>query len=106
VDGMALDIRDPVASVELLPDVREVEGGRFASLFAPQAVERLLVFAHYDPGVGAADEVTPIETMSRFGHLTISLLRVRSFQIGITIFVMNTDNRYHIPLSNDIRCPC
>ena len=45
----------------------------FAPLLLPQAQESRFIGAHDDPGVGAADELAPIETVCRFGHLAIFL---------------------------------
>src|ERR1700759_5751412 len=84
---MALDVTDPVARIQLVPaadevlgdqtelddqHARQVEGGDLATLFQPQAVKGLLVLAHDDPGVGAADEIATIarcygDTIT-FGH--------------------------------------
>jgi hypothetical protein len=75
MDRVALDVGDPVAGVEFVPaavevlgdetkldnqDGREVEGGRFTALFAPQVMECLFVLSHYSPRIGPADEVSSI----------------------------------------------
>ena len=80
VDHMALDVADPVAGVELVPaavevfgdqaelddqDARQVGRCHLAPLFAPKAMEGLLVLAHDDPGVRAADEVTAVALLRR-----------------------------------------
>jgi hypothetical protein len=72
---MALNVRDPVAGVKLIPtavevlggeaeldgqDAREVGGRLLAAFFAPEPQEGLLVLAHDDPGIGAANEVSSI----------------------------------------------
>jgi hypothetical protein len=75
---MALDVRDPVARVLFIPapvevfgdeaelddqDARQIEIGDLTAFFAPQAMEGLLIFAHDDPGIGAADEVRAVRLM-------------------------------------------
>ena len=42
-------------------------GGDLAALFRPEPEKGLLVFAHDDPGIRAADEVTPIEMRVALG---------------------------------------
>src|SRR5450759_5907608 len=81
VDRMALDVTDPMARVELIPaavevlgdqpelddqHAREVEGGRLTPFLAPEPQQCLLVFAHDDPGIRAADEVHAVRLMSLF----------------------------------------
>ena len=78
MDGVALDVRDAVAGVLLIPaavevfgdqaelddqDVREIEAGDFTALFLPQAQQCLFVLAHDDAGIGAADEVHTVWLM-------------------------------------------
>jgi hypothetical protein len=41
-----------------LPRIRFT--ARLASFFAPEAIEGLLVLAHNDPGIGAADKLASI----------------------------------------------
>ena len=53
-------------------DGRQVRGSRLAPLLLPEPQQGLLVLAHDDPGVGAADEVAPIEIMC-LSHLHIPL---------------------------------
>jgi hypothetical protein len=56
------------ASVEFLSDFSqlhdeiagEILRADFSPLFAPKPDEGCLISAHYDPGVGAADESAPI----------------------------------------------
>ena len=70
---MALDVRDPAAGIELVPaavevlgdqaelddqDARQVERSLLPALLPPEPQQGLLVLAHDDPGVGAADEVS------------------------------------------------
>jgi hypothetical protein len=71
MDGVTLDVRNPVARVELVPAAvevlgdqsklddkngRQIEWRRLASLFPPQTMEGLLVLAHYDPSIRTADK--------------------------------------------------
>ena len=84
VDRMALDVRDPVAGVEFVPaavevlgdeaelddqDARQVESGRLAPFFPPEPQQGLLVLAHDDPGVRAADEVAAVACGDDLAHL-------------------------------------
>jgi hypothetical protein len=80
VAGMALDVGDPVARILFLPaavevlggqpelddqDAREVDRRRFSSFFLPGSMEGLLVLAHDDPGILAADEMATVAYDSR-----------------------------------------
>jgi hypothetical protein len=75
VDGMALDVTDPVTRVYFVPAAveifrnqselddqyaRQIEGIRFTAFFAPQAQKGFLVLAHDGPGIGAADELAAV----------------------------------------------
>jgi hypothetical protein len=48
---------------------REVERGCLTSLFAPQAMKGLLIPAHDDPGIGAPDKFSTINSCCA-GHHT------------------------------------
>jgi hypothetical protein len=61
-------------------DAREVDRRRFSPFFPPKMMEGLLVLAHDDPGVGAADELATVATLYRFGHSDISLFRCTGFK--------------------------
>jgi hypothetical protein len=75
VDGMALDLTHPMARVEFVPaaievlgdqaelddqDAREVGSGRLASFLLPELQQGLLILAHNNPGVRAADELATV----------------------------------------------
>jgi hypothetical protein len=72
---MALDVRDPVARVQLIPAAVEVFGdeaqlddqlsrqvlcGRLTPFLAPQAMEGFFVLAHDHPGIRAADKICTV----------------------------------------------
>jgi hypothetical protein len=74
VTDFFLDIADHLAAIGLVPAAIKVLGGDpeldheiarqvlwldFPALLPPQSDERLLITAHNDPGVGAADEGAP-----------------------------------------------
>jgi hypothetical protein len=78
VDGMALDVTDLVTRVQLVPaavevlgdqpelddqDARKIGRGGLTPLFAPEPRQRLLIIAHDDPRVGAANEVHAVRLM-------------------------------------------
>jgi hypothetical protein len=86
VHRTVLDVTDPVARVEFVPATVEVfgdqaelddqDGGRIdrsplPALFAPEAVKGLLVLAHDDPGVRAADGVAAIYQLCHLSHIHI-----------------------------------
>jgi hypothetical protein len=84
---LALDIGDTLAGIHFVPaavevfrrqakldgqDIRKVLRSLFSALFPPKTQQCLLVLAHDDPGVGAADKVAAIKFGSSFDHLIIS----------------------------------
>lgn len=83
-----VDVADAVSRVEFVPAAvqvfcaqaelddqygRKVGRSRLPALLFPESQKGFLVFAHDDPGVGAADEVTSIY---QAGHFSVYILLI------------------------------